>query len=132
MINKSKNNNLLTSGWLQSGELIALARPMALLLAMLLTFSVYLNAAIAAGSDNVLCRATVSSQDENSSGTSKYLSGNHCPLCIISLKYPDPGSPSQFLLAEAFSVGIQQQDFADARLPHQSDSRFNIRAPPYS
>ena len=119
-------------GCLRSKELTALSWPLSVLLVLLFSLTIHINAAIAAGGESSICAATraISSTDNNL--PSQQLQMEHCGICIVSMQYKSFGLQSYFVKIDRdlenkpVSIGSYAPDILEiTRYSH-------IRAPPVS
>lgn len=119
------------SGWVRSRELISLAKPLAVLLAVALSLSIHIDASVAAGSDSPLCLSVISIEKQDSGSTSRQVQSEHCSLCVFALNDVDAilrGSN------EVFQFNTSRLNVTPVRLVHSnfSNEANGIRGPPAS
>ena len=120
------------TGWINSPELVSLAKPLAVLLVMVFSLTAHINASIAAGSGSILCLSTQTIDKQDGSNKSRRALIEHCSLCTISKDKIDFGLEySNTLIARPNN--LCDSDPVDCVLITNNFQPNNqIRAPPVS
>jgi hypothetical protein len=120
------------SGWTRSAELKSLAKPLAFLFALLFSLTVYVNAALAAGSDNTLCVSVISIAKNSKKLPSEQFQLDHCGNCLLSTNDTQLGlPPTTALLLEKSVANFLFSPLGELVIV-QTGASFDIRAPPSS
>jgi hypothetical protein len=125
----SRNNNA-NNGWLRSGELTALAKPLAILLSILFSLTVHVNATLAASGKYTLCVTTIQVEIPDNQTPVKHFQIEHCGICVVANQYKSFG----------LSDGVEPVEKKSDRFVHPAQfdtpsivnitQLTNIRGPP--
>ena len=132
MRTKAYSNRTVHQGVLRSRDLKELAKPLAVLLAILFSLTVHINAALAAGGDTSICAASRVFNNVDSVDTELATQLEHCGLCLLSGQYKafglaDESGPNFSSLKTGFVPGGQPSAIDESGTEHH-----RIRAPPLS
>ncbi len=125
----NRNNNAYT-GWIRSRELVTLAKPLAVLLALLFSLTVHINATLAAGGENILCAAAFQSKNGDVQTPSGQLQIEHCGICVVANQFKSFGLSDGAGLCEENSGEFVYLAQLDPHVYVYISRLSNIRGPP--
>ncbi|MCP4185845.1 MAG: hypothetical protein GY761_21495 [Hyphomicrobiales bacterium] len=79
------------SDLLRSKELMALSKPLAILLVQLFSLTIHINTALAVGGENAICDATRIMNNAGENTPPHQAQIEHCGICIVSIQYKSFG-----------------------------------------
>ncbi len=87
----SRNSDAYT-GWIKSRELVALAKPLSILLTLLFSLTVHINATLAAGGENILCASAFQTKiGDGQKIPAEQLQIEHCGICVVTNQFKSFG-----------------------------------------